>query len=72
MAQFYALKSFTTMLVAGNRHIEGVMAVGLILGVLEALVTGYVSSGLRDAVAFSVLILVLAFRPNGLFGSYAP
>jgi branched-chain amino acid transport system permease protein len=67
----YGLKAFTCMLVAGNRHIEGVMAVAIGLGVLEALVTGYVSSSLRDAVAFCVLISVLYVRPGGLFGSYA-
>jgi len=67
----YGLKSFTCMLVAGNRYFEGVMVVALALGVIEALVTGYVSSSLKDAVAFFVLIGVLYFRPNGLFGSYA-
>jgi branched-chain amino acid transport system permease protein len=67
----YGLKAFTCMLVAGNRHIEGVMAVAILLGVVEALVTGYLSSSLRDAVAFCVLISVLYVRPNGLFGSYA-
>ena len=67
----YGLKAFICMLVAGNRHIEGVMAVALCLGVLEALVTGYASSTLRDAVAFFVLIGVLFFRPDGLFGSYS-
>lgn len=66
----YGLKAFVCMLVAGNRYFEAVIAVGLALGVLEALVTGYVSSSLRDAVAFLVLIVVLYLRPNGLFGSY--
>jgi len=67
----YGLKAFTCMLVAGNRYFEGVMVVGLGIGVIEALVTGYVSSSLKDAVAFFVLIGVLYFRPNGLFGSYS-
>jgi branched-chain amino acid transport system permease protein len=66
----YGLKSFICMLVAGNRYFEGVMAVALLLGVLEALVTGYFSSVWRDAVAFILLIVVLFVRPNGLFGSY--
>ena len=66
----YGLKAFTIMLVAGNRYFEGVIVIALALGVLEALVTGYLSSSLRDAVAFFVLIGVLYFRPNGLFGSY--
>ncbi len=67
----YGLKAFICMLVAGNRHFEAVIAVALVLGVTEALVTGYVSSSLRDAVAFCLLIGVLYLRPNGLFGSYA-
>jgi len=58
------------MLVAGNRYFEAVIAVALALGILESLVTGYVSSSLRDAVAFFVLIGVLYLRPDGLFGSY--
>ena len=66
----YGLKAFTCMLVAGNRYFEGVIVVALVLGVLEAMVTGYLSSSLRDAVAFFILICALYFRPNGLFGSY--
>ena len=71
MGLIYGLKSFVCMLVAGNRHVEGVMVVGLMLGVLEALVSGYLTSTLRDAVAFGVLVVVLVFKPNGLFGSYS-
>lgn len=67
----YGLKAFTCMLVAGNRHIEGVVAVAIGLGIVEALVTGYVSSSMKDAAAFVVLIGVLYVRPNGMFGSYA-
>lgn len=67
----YGLKAFICMLVAGNRYFEGVMVVGLAIGIIEALVTGYLSSSLRDAAAFFILIGVLYFRPNGLFGSYA-
>ena len=70
MGLLFGLKSFVCMLVAGNRYIEAIMAVGLLLGVVEALVTGYVSSNLRDAVAFPLLLAVLFFRPQGLFGSY--
>ena len=67
----YGLKAFVVMLVAGNRYFEGVVAVALGLGVVEALVTGYLSSSLSDAVAFFLLIAVLFVRPSGLFGSYA-
>ncbi len=68
---FYGLKAFICMLVAGNRYFEGVIIVALTLGVVEALVTGYVSSSLRDVAAFVILIAVLYVRPNGLFGSYS-
>lgn len=71
VGMLYGLKAFIVMLVAGNRHFEGVVVVALALGVVEALVTGYVSSSLSDAVAFFMLIGVLYFRPDGLFGSYA-
>lgn len=67
---FYGLKAFICMLVAGNRYFEGVILVALALGIVEALVTGYISSNFRDAAAFVILIGVLYFRPNGLFGSY--
>jgi len=66
----YGLKAFIILLVAGNRHFEGVVLVAIVLGIVEALITGYVSSGLRDAVTFALLIGVLYFRPTGVFGSY--
>jgi branched-chain amino acid transport system permease protein len=68
---FYGVKSFICMLVAGNRYIEGVIVVALVLGILEALVVGYISSAYRDVVAFFLLSLVLFLRPDGLFGSYS-
>jgi branched-chain amino acid transport system permease protein len=64
------LKGFVAMLVAGNRYFEGVVIVALGLGILEALVSGYISSSMRDAAAFIVLIGVLYLRPAGIFGSY--
>src|SRR5262249_60377143 len=70
MGLLYGLKSFICMLVAGNRYIEAIMAVGLLLGVVEAMVTGYVSSNLRDAVAFALLLAGLFFPPPGMFCSF--
>lgn len=67
----YGLKAFICMLVAGNRHFEGVMIVALMLGVIESMVTTYALSSLKDVVAFVILIGILMFRPSGLFGSYA-
>jgi branched-chain amino acid transport system permease protein len=67
----FGLKAFVCMLVAGNRYFEGVILVAFVLGITEALVTGYLSSTLRDAVAFVLMIGVLYVRPSGLFGSYS-
>ncbi len=41
---------------------------GLILGVVEAMVSGFFSSTLRDAAAFGILILILLYKPAGLLG----
>jgi branched-chain amino acid transport system permease protein len=70
MGDLFGTKAFICVLVAGNRKVEGMMLVGLIVGVAEALVSGYVSSTYRDAVAYLILVLILGFRPAGLFGSY--
>ncbi|PID96528.1 MAG: branched-chain amino acid ABC transporter permease [Actinomycetales bacterium] len=62
------LKGFVAATLGGLVSFRVAMMGGLILGVLENLVAGYLSSGYRDAVAFIVLVLVLLFRPHGLAG----
>jgi len=63
-----ALKGFAAAVVGGLTSSMGVVVGGLILGLLEFFVAFYISQGYRDAIAFSVLILALVFRPQGLFG----
>ena len=48
------------------------MVGGLLLGMLEGLGVGYVSSGYKDAIAFLVLLLILFLRPQGLLGARVP
>ncbi|WP_027389771.1 branched-chain amino acid ABC transporter permease [Chrysiogenes arsenatis] len=62
------LKGFCAAILGGLNSISGVVLGGIIIGVLEALTAGYFSSGYKDAVAFIVMLLVLFFRPEGLFG----
>lgn len=62
------LKAFVAAVLGGIGIIPGAMAGGLILGIIEALVSGFLSSTFRDAAAFAILILVLLFKPSGLFG----
>jgi branched-chain amino acid transport system permease protein len=64
-----ALKGFSAAIFGGLGNPVGAVIGGLILGILEALAAGYVTSVYKDAVAFVALIVVLLFMPNGLLGS---
>jgi branched-chain amino acid transport system permease protein len=65
------LKGFVAAALGGLVSVRGAVAGGVLLGVIESLVAGYVDTGLRDAVAFVVLIVLLVVRPGGLFGRQA-
>jgi branched-chain amino acid transport system permease protein len=65
------LKGFVAATLGGLVSVRGAVLGGLLLGVLESLVAGYVDSGYRDAVAFVLLIVVLVARPGGVFGRHA-
>lgn len=65
------LKGFVAATLGGLVSVRGAVLGGLVLGVLETLTAGYISTGLRDAVAFLLLIVVLVVRPNGIFGRHA-
>jgi branched-chain amino acid transport system permease protein len=64
------LKAFTAAVLGGIGNIPGAMWGGLMLGVIESLAAGLIPNGAdwKDVVAFSILILVLLFRPEGLLG----
>ena len=62
------LKAFVAAVLGGIGILPGAVVGGLVLGVIEALVSGFISSTFRDAAAFAILILVLLFKPSGLFG----
>lgn len=64
----YGLKAFTATILGGIGNLPGAMFGGLILGVLEMLGSAYISTAWKDVFVFLILILVLIFRPNGLFG----
>lgn len=62
------LKAFVAAVLGGIGIIPGAMLGGLILGMIEALVSGFFSSTYRDAVAFVLLIIILLVKPAGLLG----
>ena len=63
------LKAFTAAVLGGIGNIPGAMIGGLLIGILEGLGAGYLSSEWKNVFAFFILILILLFRPSGLLGS---
>ncbi len=62
------LKAFVAAVLGGIGSIPGAFVGSLIMGQAEVLSAGYISTPMRDAIAFTILILVLLLRPQGLFG----
>ena len=62
------LKAFVAAVLGGIGNLPGAALGGLIIGVTETLVAGYISSTYRDAIAFGILILILLIKPSGLLG----
>jgi len=68
MGTMLGLKGFSAAIIGGLGSLLGGVLGGLILGVAEALASGLISSGYRDAVAFLLLLIVLFVRPQGVVG----
>ena len=65
------IKAFTAAVLGGIGNIRGAMAGGLILGIVESFAVPCIGAQWRDVTAFVVLVVVLMFRPTGLFGEQA-
>ncbi len=63
------LKAFVAAVLGGIGNLPGAALGGILIGVIEVLVVGYVSPTYRDAIVFGVLILILIFKPTGLLGT---
>ncbi len=63
------LKGFAAAILGGSGSTLGAVAGGLLLGILESLGAGFISSAYKDAFAFLILLAILFVRPAGLFGS---
>lgn len=62
------MKAFTAAVLGGIGNIPGAMAGGVLLGVVEGLAAGYLSAQWKNVFAFVVLVVILLFKPTGLFG----
>jgi branched-chain amino acid transport system permease protein len=67
MGDLAAAKAFAVVILGGLGSIPGATIGGFILALVEELGAGYVSSGYRDAMGFLLIIVILLFRPTGLF-----
>jgi len=68
MGTILGLKAFAIAIIGGLEAGRGIFVCGLLYGVLEGLLSGYLYTGIRDIIGFTLMVLVLFVRPNGLFG----
>ena len=68
MGMMPGIKAFIAAVVGGIGILPGAMLGGIIMGLVEAMVSGFFSSTYRDAAAFAILILILLYKPTGLLG----
>ncbi len=66
------LRAFTAAVLGGIGNIPGAMVGGIIIGLIEAFGGQFIATQWTDVIIFSILVLVLVFRPAGLFGRLAP
>ncbi|MBI3015426.1 MAG: branched-chain amino acid ABC transporter permease [Candidatus Tectomicrobia bacterium] len=71
MGSMLGLKGFVAAMVGGLTSIQGAVVGGLLVGILESLGAGVVSSGYKDAVAFLVLLALFFLKPEGILGGKA-
>ncbi|MDM0036433.1 branched-chain amino acid ABC transporter permease [Variovorax sp. J22P271] len=69
MGTLFGLKAFAVAILGGITSPWGVMVAGLLFGILESLIGATLGSSYTQILSFSLVIAVLALRPNGLFGS---
>lgn len=68
MGLLLGLKGFAVAIIAGIANPMGVVVTGLIYGVMEKFVEGYISTAAREVVGFSIMIVMLLLFPQGVFG----
>lgn len=71
MGESVTLKTFAVIVMGGMGNVRGTLIAGGLLGIVESLVAAFIGLQYRDSVGFVALLLMLMFRPHGLFSSKA-
>jgi branched-chain amino acid transport system permease protein len=66
------LRAFTAAVLGGIGNVPGAMVGGVLIGLIEAFGGQFIATAWTDVIIFSILVLVLVFKPAGLFGRIAP
>jgi branched-chain amino acid transport system permease protein len=69
MGYMLGMKAFSAAILGGIGSIPGAVVGGFLIGIIESLGAGYISSGYRDAYAFIIMIIILIIRPSGILGA---
>ena len=72
MGTTLGLKGFAVAIIGGIESARGIVVAGVLYGIVEAIVAGYLGTGVREILGFALVVLVLLARPWGLFGVAAP
>ena len=68
MGWMYGLNAFIAAIIGGIGNIPGAMLGGLLLGLFNAMISGYISSAWAETFTFTLLVVILIFRPTGILG----
>lgn len=68
MGAMLGIKGFSAAILGGLGSAPGAVLGGMLIGLFEAFGAGYISSGMKDAIAFSIILLLLLVRPSGILG----
>jgi branched-chain amino acid transport system permease protein len=71
MGHLVILKAFVIIILGGMGSVPGAILGGMVIGLVESFGAFYVSTDMKDVIAFAALVLILSLRPEGLFPSYS-
>ena len=68
MGNLMVIKAFVVLILGGMGYVPGAVFAGILLGITESLGAGFISTEYKDVIGYGIMLVVLLFRPEGLFG----